>query len=78
MWKEQMRNSHPEVLLTIYKGILKNSSKFTGKHLCESLFLNVAFEILFFYSIKDPFLFAKVEGPSQFFLSHISLKAVPL
>ena len=48
MWKEQIRSSHPEVLLTIYKGILKNSSKFTGKHLYESLFLNVAFEILFF------------------------------
>ena len=48
MWKEQIRSSHPEVLLTIYKGILKNPSKFTGKHLYESLFLNVAFEILFF------------------------------
>ena len=30
--------SHPEVLCK--KGILKNFTKFTGKHLCQSLFLN--------------------------------------
>ena len=32
------RSSHPEVLCK--KGVLKNSTKFTGKHLCQSLFFN--------------------------------------
>ena len=32
------RNSLPEVFCK--KGILGNFSKFTGKHLCQSLFLN--------------------------------------
>ena len=32
------RNSRPEVLCK--KGALKNFAKFTGKHLCQSLFLN--------------------------------------
>ena len=32
------RSSHPEVLCK--KGVLKNSTKFTGKHLCQSLFFD--------------------------------------
>ena len=33
-----VRSSHPEVFCK--KGILRNFAKFTGKHLCRSLFLN--------------------------------------
>ena len=58
----------PEVLLTIYKGILKNSSKFTGKHLYESLFLNVAFEILFFFTLlRTHFCLPKYKVLHNFF-----------
>ena len=32
------RSSRPEVLCE--KGVLRNFSKFTGKHLCQSLFFN--------------------------------------
>ena len=32
------RSSHPEVFCK--KGVLSNFAKFTGKHLCQSLFLN--------------------------------------
>ena len=32
------RSSHPEVLCK--KRVLKNSTKFTGKHLCQSLFFD--------------------------------------
>ena len=32
------RNSHPEVFCK--KGVLRNFVKFTGKHLCQSLFFN--------------------------------------
>ena len=34
----QYRSSRPEVLCR--KGVLRNSGKFTGKHLCQSLFFN--------------------------------------
>ena len=33
-----VRSSHPGVFCK--KGALKNFAKFTGKHLCQSLFLN--------------------------------------
>ena len=33
-----LRSSHPEVLCK--KGVLRNFAKFTGKHLCQGLFLN--------------------------------------
>ena len=33
-----IRSSHPEVFCQ--KGVLKNLEKFTGKHLCWSLFFN--------------------------------------
>ena len=32
------RSSYPEVFYK--KGVLKNLTKFTGKHLCQSLFFN--------------------------------------
>ena len=32
-----LRSSHPEVFCK--KGVLRNFTKFTGKHLCQSLFL---------------------------------------
>ena len=32
------RSSHPEMFSK--KGVLKNFAKFTGKHLCQSLFVN--------------------------------------
>ena len=32
------RSSRPEVFCK--KGVLRNSAKFTGKHLCQSLFFN--------------------------------------
>ena len=32
------RSSHPEVFCK--KGVLRNFAKFTGKHLCHSLFFN--------------------------------------
>ena len=32
------KNSHPEVFCK--KGVLRNFTKFTGKHLCRSLFFN--------------------------------------
>ena len=35
---EKNRSSHPDVLCK--KGVLRNFKKFTGKHLCQSLFLN--------------------------------------
>ena len=34
------RSSRPDVFCK--KGVLKNFAKFTGKHLCQSLFLNKA------------------------------------
>ena len=34
----QVRSSHPEVFCK--KGVLRNFLKFTGKHLCQSLFSN--------------------------------------
>ena len=36
--KSASRNSHPEVFYK--KGVLRNFEKFTGKHLCQSLFFN--------------------------------------
>ena len=36
--KAQSRSSRPEVLCK--KGVLRNSAKFTRKHLCQSLFFN--------------------------------------
>ena len=36
--KVTYRSSHPEVFCK--KGVLRNFAKFTGKHLCQSLFLN--------------------------------------
>ena len=35
---EKVRNSRPEVFYK--KGVLRNFTKFTGKHLCQSLFFN--------------------------------------
>ena len=35
---EPYRSSHPRC--SIKKGVLKNFAKFTGKHLCQSLFFN--------------------------------------
>ena len=34
---------------SVKKGVLKNFSKFTGKHLCQSLFFNKAADLNFFY-----------------------------
>ena len=34
----KLRSSHPEVFFK--NGILRNFTKFTGKHLCQSLFFN--------------------------------------
>ena len=36
--KSTSRNSHPEVFYK--KGVLRNFEKFTGKHLCQSLFFD--------------------------------------
>ena len=36
--KSASRNSHPEVFYK--KGVLRNFEKFTGKHLCQSLFFD--------------------------------------
>ena len=36
--KERIRSSCPEVFCK--KGVLRNFAKFTGKHLCQSLFFN--------------------------------------
>ena len=46
------RSSHPEVFL---KSVVENFSRFLGKHLCQSLFLNKvqAVEDLQFYLKKD-------------------------
>ena len=41
------RSSHPEVLCK--EGVLKNFTKFTGKHLCQSLFSNKATSLLQLY-----------------------------
>ena len=38
IWLRWFRSSRPEVLCK--KGVLRNFTKFTGKHLCQSLFLN--------------------------------------
>ena len=35
------RSNHPQVFCK--KGVLKNIAKFTGKHLCQSLFFNTFF-----------------------------------
>ena len=35
-----MANSFPKVPKQSFKGVLKNFIKFTGKHLCHSLFFN--------------------------------------
>ena len=35
---DYVRSSHPEVFCK--KGVLRNFAKFTGKHLCQSLFFN--------------------------------------
>ena len=34
----EVKSSRPEVFCR--KGVLRNFAKFTGKHLCQSLFLN--------------------------------------
>ena len=36
---EQLQKQPPEVFCK--KGVLRNFTKFTGKHLCQSLFFNV-------------------------------------
>ena len=36
--QEKMGNSRPEVIYK--KGVARNFAKFTGKHLCQSLFFN--------------------------------------
>ena len=36
--RAQTRSNRPEVLQN--KGVLRNFAKFTGKHLCQSLFFN--------------------------------------
>ena len=38
MFYFRSRSSRPEVFCR--KGVLRNFAKFTGKHLCQSLFLN--------------------------------------
>ena len=38
--KKKYRSSHQEVFCE--KGVLRNFAKFTGKHLCQSLFFNKA------------------------------------
>ena len=42
---EICRSSRPDVLCK--KGVLKNFAKFTGKHLCQSLFFNKVAGLLF-------------------------------
>ena len=37
-YEHRFRSSRPEVFCR--KGVLKNFAKFTGKHLCQSLFFN--------------------------------------
>ena len=37
-WIKKLRSSHLDVFCK--KGILRNFAKFSGKHLCQSLFLN--------------------------------------
>ena len=48
LWKSKFlqlffRSSRPEVFFK--KGVLKNFGKFTGKHLCQSLFFNKVAEV---------------------------------
>ena len=43
------RSSRPEVFCK--KGILRNFSKFTGKHLCQRLFLNKLQALVFFNKV---------------------------
>ena len=44
------RNSCPEVFSK--KGVLKNFPKFTGKHLCQSLFFNKGATLLYVFSCE--------------------------
>ena len=37
-FRHESRSSRPEVFCK--KGVLRNFAKFTGKHLCQSLFFN--------------------------------------
>ena len=38
IWYQGLRSSHPAVFCK--KGVLRNFTKFTGKHLCQSLYFN--------------------------------------
>ena len=49
----QYRSTHPEVFYEI--GVLKNFTKFTGKHLCRRFFLNECFNIGVFLWILQNF-----------------------
>ena len=69
-WMRQYRISHPEEFCKI--GILRNFPKFTGKHLCQSLFFKVAIVLQLYlkrYSDTVVFLwiFAKLRIPKNTF-----------
>ena len=42
----KVRSSHPEVFCK--KGVLRNFAKFTGKHLCQSLFFNKVAKFIYY------------------------------
>ena len=41
---------------SVKKGILRNLAKFTGKHLCQSLFFNSMFEKLYYCETEIDFI----------------------
>ena len=49
------RSSRPEVFCR--KGVLGNFAKFTGKHLCQSLFFNKVTGCCFCSKLKEPEMF---------------------
>ena len=49
--KSKSRSSRPEVFCK--KGVLRNFTKFTGKHLCQSLFYNKVAGLLQLYYKRD-------------------------
>ena len=70
----KIRSSRPEVFCK--KSVIRNCSKFTGKHLCQSLFLNkVAGPIsknTFFSQNTSGDWFCKMEIRNHFFRSKVS------
>ena len=61
------RNSHPEIFCK--KSVLKNFVKFTGKHVCESLFFNIksrlynsCFTVNFFKIFRTFFTYSNSGG----------------